>query len=128
MTNGALLHARWSRERNGGGRRGRHRGDVCDVGVLLGLVLLLAFAFASAFTALAFVLAVLTLVLLLVIVALLLVRTALLAMPVRVAVLALNHADLISIVLLRAMADRVCLKLSHHGGVHFAKVEVIHLN
>jgi hypothetical protein len=95
-SNCAPLHSRWSREHNGGGRRGRQRGDVCNVGVLLGLVLLLAFAFASAFTVLAFVLAILTLLLL--VLMLLLVRS-LLAMPVWVAALVLNHTDFVSVVL-----------------------------
>jgi hypothetical protein len=51
-SDGALLHPRWSREHNGGGSGGRHRGDVCDVGVLVGLVALLGLAFASVFTTL----------------------------------------------------------------------------
>jgi len=79
------------------------------------------------FTMIAFILAILTLVLLLVILVLLLVQTTLLALPVRVAALALNCADLIGIMLVRAMVDRVRLKLRHHSIVHFTKVKVSHL-
>jgi hypothetical protein len=38
MSDGVPLHARWSRECNGGGSRGCQRGNVGNVGVLLGLV------------------------------------------------------------------------------------------
>jgi hypothetical protein len=74
--------------------------------VLLRLISLLGLAFASMFTTLALGLAIVTLLLLVV--------------PVWVAVLMLHHADFISIVLIRAMADRVCLILSDNGCVHFA--------
>jgi hypothetical protein len=95
-SDGALLHARWSREHNGRGSRRRHRGDICNVGVLFGLIGLLSLAFASMLSTLAL-LAIVTLLLL--VIALLLVRSALLAMPVWVATLALHHTDLICIVL-----------------------------
>jgi hypothetical protein len=64
MSDGALLHPRWNRERNGGGSGRRHRGDVSDVGVLVGLIALLGLAFASVFTVLVLGLAILTLLLL----------------------------------------------------------------
>jgi hypothetical protein len=115
-SDGALLHPRWNRERNGGGSGGHQRGDVCDVGVLVGLVALLGLAFASAFTTLALGLAILTLLLL---VLLLLLVQPLLVVPVRVAALALHCADFIGVVLIRAVADRICLKLSDNGVAHF---------
>jgi hypothetical protein len=49
-------------------------------------------------------------------------------MPVWIATLALHCADLISIVFIGAMADRIRLILCYHSGVHFAEVEVNHLN
>jgi hypothetical protein len=63
-SNCVLVHPRWSRECNGGVSRGCHRGDISNVGVLLGLIGLLGLAFASTFTALALSLAVRTLLLL----------------------------------------------------------------
>ena len=38
MSDGALLHHRWSREHNGGGSGRCYRGDISNVGVLLGLI------------------------------------------------------------------------------------------
>jgi hypothetical protein len=52
MSDNALLHLRWSRKCNGGGSGRCQRGNVSDMGVLLGLIDLLSLAFASAFTAL----------------------------------------------------------------------------
>jgi hypothetical protein len=97
MSDDALLHPRWSREHNGGGSGGRHRGDVSNVGVLLGLIGCFGLAFASAFTMLALGLAIGTLLLL---VLLLLLAGPLLVVPVWVAALALHRADLVSVVLL----------------------------
>jgi hypothetical protein len=59
-----LLHPRWSRECNGGGSGRCHRGNVSDVGVLIGLIGLLSLAFASTFTMLSLGLAILTMLLL----------------------------------------------------------------
>jgi hypothetical protein len=64
MSDGVLPHPRWNRERNGGGSGRHHRGDVSNVGVLVGLIGLLGLAFASAFTVLLLGLAILTLLLL----------------------------------------------------------------
>ena len=118
MSDDALLHLRWSRERNGGGSGGRHRGDVSDVGMLLRLIGCFGLAFASVFTALALGLAVGTLLLL---VLLLLLARPLLVAPVWVAALALHHADLVSVVLLRSIADRVCLELRDYRSAHVAE-------
>jgi hypothetical protein len=74
------------------------------VGVLLRLIGLLGLAFASMFTTLALGLAVRTLLLLVLL--LLLVRPLLVA-PVWVTTLALHCTDLVSIVLLRSMANSV---------------------
>jgi hypothetical protein len=93
------------------------------VRVLLLLISLLGLAFASVFTALALSLAILTLVLLLVL-ALLLVRP-LLVLPVGVTILALHHADLVSIVLARAMANGVCLKLHNNHSAHITEVKIL---
>jgi len=114
----ALLHPRRSRECNGGGSGGCHRGDISDVGVLLGLISRFGLAFASAFTALSLGLAVGTLLLL---VLLLLLAGPLLVAPVWVAALALHHADLVSVVLLRSIADRVHLELRDYRSAHVAK-------
>jgi len=110
----ALLHPRWSRERNGGGSGGCHRGDVSDVGMLLRLIGHFGLAFASTFTTLLLGLAIGTLLLL---VLLLLLAGPLLVVPVWVATLALHHADLIGVVLLRSVVHRVCLELrdNHRG-------------
>jgi hypothetical protein len=121
-SDGALLYARWSRERNGGGGRRRHRGDVCDVGVLLGMIGLLGLAFASVLAALAL-MAILTLLLL--VIALLLVRPILLALPVRVTTLALHYADLVGVVLARAMVNRVHLELRNNCSAHIAKLKIL---
>ena len=105
----------WSRECNSGGSGRHHRGNISDVGVL-GLISLLSLAFASMFTVLALSLAIVTLLLL---VLLLLLVRPLLVVPVRVTTLALHCADFIGIMLIRAMADRVCLELSDNGITHF---------
>jgi hypothetical protein len=97
MSNGALMHPRWSKEHNGGGSGRCHRGDVSDVGVLLVLISLLSLAFASTFTTLVLSLAIVTLLLL---VLLLLLVQPLLVAPVWVAALVLHYADLIGIVLI----------------------------
>jgi hypothetical protein len=94
MSDGALLHPRWNRERNGGGSGRCHRGDISDVGVLVGLIGLLGLAFASVFIVLSLGLAILTLLLLVLL--LLLVRPLLVA-PVRVTMLALYYADFIGV-------------------------------
>jgi len=52
MSDNALLHPRWSRECNGGGSGRCQRGNISDMGVLLGLISLLGLAFASTFTTL----------------------------------------------------------------------------
>ena len=39
----------------------------------------------------------------------------------------LNHTDLIGIVFVGAVVDRVCLELSDHSITHFTKVEVSHV-
>jgi hypothetical protein len=84
MSDSVLLHLRWNRECNGGGSGGRHRGDVCDMGVVL--IGLLGFAFASVFTTLVLGLAIGTLLLL---VLLLLLARPLLVSPVWVTALIL---------------------------------------
>jgi hypothetical protein len=121
-SDGVLLHPRWSREHNGGGSGGCYRGNVSDVGVLLALISCFGLAFASAFTMLALGLAIRTLLLLLLL--LLLVRPLLVA-PVWVAMLALHHADLIGIVLLRTMVHRVCLVLYDNCSVHVAEDQIL---
>jgi len=110
------MHPRWSRACNGEGSGRHHRGDISNVGVL-GLIGLLGLAFASAFTMLALGLAIITLLLL---VLLLLLIQPLLVAPVRVTTLVLHHADLIGVMLVRAVVDRVHLKLSDNGVTHFA--------
>jgi len=122
MSDDALLHLRWSRERNGGGSGGRHRGDVSDVGMLLRLIGCFGLAFASVFTALALGLAVGTLLLL---VLLLLLARPLLVAPVWVAALALHHADLVSVVLLRSMVNRVRLELCDNRSAHIAEDQIL---
>jgi hypothetical protein len=122
MSNSTLLHPRWSRERNGGGGRRCYRGDICDVGVLFGMISLLGLAFASALSVLVL-LAIMTLLLLVIV--LLLVRTALLVLPVRVAALALHHADLICIVLARAIENRVRLELRNNRSAHVAELKIL---
>jgi hypothetical protein len=97
MSDGALVHLRWSRECNDGGSGRHHRGNVSNVGVLLVLISLLGLAFASTFTALALGLAIVTLLLL---VLLLLLVQPLLVVPVWVAALALHRTDLIGVVLI----------------------------
>jgi hypothetical protein len=118
----ALLHPRWSREHNGGVSGGHHRGDISNVGVLLGLIGLLGLAFASMFTMLSLGLAIGTLLLLVLL--LLLVRPLLVA-PVWVATLALHHADLVSIVLLIAIVNRVRLVLCDYYSAHVAEDEIL---
>jgi hypothetical protein len=117
-SNCVLVHPRWSRECNGEASRGCHRGNISNVGVLLGLIGLLGLAFASTFTALALGLAVRTL--LLVVLLLLLVRP-LLVVPVWVTMLVLHHTNLVCIVLARAMANRVHLELHNNHSVHITK-------
>jgi hypothetical protein len=80
--------------------------------VLLRLISRFGLAFASAFTVLALGLAIRTL--------LLLVRP-LLVVPVWVAMLALHHANLVSIVLLETMAHRVCLELHDNHSAYVAE-------
>jgi hypothetical protein len=82
---------------------------------------LLGLAFASALAALAL-LAILTLLLL--VIALLLVRPALLVLPVGVTALVLHHADLVRVVLARAMANRVRLELRDNCSAHIAKLKI----
>jgi hypothetical protein len=113
-----LLHPRWSRECNGGGSGGHHRGNISDVGMLLGLIGHFGLAFASAFTALLLGLAIGTLLLL---VLLLLLAGPLLVVPVWVAALAFHCANLVSVVLLRSMVNRVCLELRDNCSVHVAE-------
>jgi hypothetical protein len=122
MSDSALLHARWSRECNGGDSGRHYRGDVCDVGVLFRLISLFSLAFASTLSALVF-LAIITLLLL--VIALVLVRPALLVVLVWVATLALHRADLVRVVLARAMANRVCLELCDNCSVHIAQLKIL---
>jgi len=112
MSDSALMHPRWSREHNGGGSRGCHRGDVSNVGMLLVLIGCFGLAFASTFTMLSLGLAIGTLLLL---------ARPLLVVPVWVAVLALHHADLVSVVLLRSIVDRVRLELHDNRSAHIAE-------
>jgi hypothetical protein len=88
------------------------------MGVLLRLISHFGLAFASMFTILALSLAVRTLLLL---VLLLLLDRPLLVVPVWVTVLALHYANLISIVLLRSMANRVHLELHDNCSAHVAE-------
>jgi hypothetical protein len=90
--------------------------------VLFGLISLLGLAFASVLSALVL-LAILTLLLL--VVMLLLVRPALLAMPVQVTTLVLHHADLVCIVLARAMVNRVCLELHDNCSAHITELKIL---
>jgi hypothetical protein len=91
----------------------------------VGLIGLLGLAFASTFTTLSLGLAILTLLLLLVLL-LLLIRPLLVA-PVRVTALALHCTDFIGVVLIRAVADRICLKLCDNSVAHFHQAQVRHL-
>ena len=86
--------------------------------MLLVLIGRFGLAFASAFTVLSLGLAVGTLLLL---VLLLLLAGPLLVVPVWVTALALHCADLVSIVLLRSIANRVCLELRDYRSAHIAE-------
>ncbi len=108
----APLDPRGARERYGGAVRGCQRGNVCNVRVLI--ITLLGLAFAAMFTVLALGLAVLTLVLL--VGRMLLLVRPLLLIPVRVAVLAFNRRDLVSIVLASAVVHSFRLILSNDSG------------
>jgi hypothetical protein len=88
------------------------------VGVLLGLISLLGLAFASMFTVLVLDLAIRTMLLL---VLLLLLVGPLLVAPVQVAMLALHWADLVSIMLLGSIVNRVCLELHDNCSVHITE-------
>jgi len=96
----APLDPRGAREHYSGAVRGRHRGNICDMQVLI--ISLLGLAFAAAFTTLVLGLAILTLILLVGVMLLLI--GPLLLIPVRVATLAFNCRDFICIMLARAMA------------------------
>ena len=86
--------------------------------MLLGLIGRFGLAFASVFTMLSLGLATGTLLLL---VLLLLLAGPLLVAPVWVAMLALHHADLVSVVLLGSIADRVRLELRDNRSAHIAE-------
>jgi hypothetical protein len=116
MSDDALLHPRWIRERNGGGSGGCHRGDISNVGMLLVLIGRFGLAFASVFTALLLGLAIGTLLRLVLL--LLLLAGPLLVAPVWVATLALHCADLVSIVLLRSIVNGVHLELYDDYSAH----------
>jgi hypothetical protein len=83
---------------------------------------LLGLAFASMLSVLAL-LAIMTLLLL--VIALLLVRPALLVLPVQVTTLALHCTDLVSVVLARAMANRVRLELHNNHSAHVAELKIL---
>ena len=83
----------------------------------MGLIGCFGLAFASAFTALSLGLAVGTLLLLV----LLLLARPLLVAPVWVAMLALHRTDLVSVVLLGSIVDRVCLELRDYRSAHITE-------
>ncbi len=94
------LDPRGAREHYSGAGRGRHRGNICDVQVLI--ISLLGLAFATTFTMLVLGLAILTLILLVRV--MLLLVGPLLLIPARVTTLAFNCRDFMCVVLARAMA------------------------